>query len=86
MSDRNSSRKPSKGASKRYTAAQKAKIVRLSERVGVATAVERTGALAWLWPRGLPEQDPSGVRRLPRALPPFLIGQPPRRVSALNGA
>lgn len=47
MSDRNSSRKPSNRASKRYTAAQKEKIMRLSERVGVAAAVERTGASAW---------------------------------------
>jgi putative transposase len=47
MSDRKSTRKRSKGVSKRYTAAQKAKIVRLSKRLGVATAVERTGASAW---------------------------------------
>ncbi len=44
MSDRKSSKN---SAGKRYTASQKAKIVRLARRIGVAGAVERSGASTW---------------------------------------
>ncbi len=44
MSDRKSSRST---VGKRYTASQRAKIVRLASRIGVSGAAERSGASTW---------------------------------------
>ncbi len=54
MSDRKSSKN---SAGKRYTASQKAKIVRLARRIGVAGAVERSGASTWSIYRWRHEED-----------------------------
>ena len=54
MSDRKSSRST---AGKRYTASQRAKIVRLASRIGVAEAAERSGASTWSIYRWRHEED-----------------------------
>ena len=47
MSDRNSSKKRANGRGKRYSPAEKEKIVRLSERIGVEAAAKRSGVSSW---------------------------------------
>ena len=54
MSDRKSSKN---SAGKRYTASQRAKIVRLASGVGVAGAAERSGASTWSIYRWRHEED-----------------------------
>jgi transposase InsO family protein len=54
---RGSSRKPANSPGKRYTEAQKAKIVRLARRIGVARAAQESGASPWSIYRWRHEQE-----------------------------
>src|ERR671935_2312187 len=70
MSARLFTRKPS-GRQRRYRPGEKAKFLRLADRIGVAKAVARTGVSAWSFYRWLRDRelarssvDPQGLRGL----------------------
>lgn len=70
MSARNLSRKPS-GRQRRYRPAEKAKLLRLADRIGVADAAAQTGVSSWSFYRWLRDRalaqtagDPHGLRGL----------------------
>lgn len=70
MSARNLSRKPA-GRERRYRPSEKAKLLRLAERIGVAEAAARTGVSSWSFYRWIRDRslaqsagDPQGLRGL----------------------
>lgn len=82
MSARNFSRKPS-GRQRRYRPTEKAKLLRLADRIGVAAAVARTGVSSWSFYRWIRDRalaqtagDPHGLRGLGHVHKPTRIQVP----------